>query len=279
MKKKSTLRVACIQTDAGADWKKNWQRVQKQCDLALKSCVDVIVLPENFIARAADDVMAMIAHDAVPQVLSLIQAFSKKHSVMIVAGSIPELFKGSRKKKYQTANTCYVFSSQGERILKYRKMHLFDIHLPQVKVQESKFVSPGVKSGYFEWNGLGMGVGICYDLRFPEYFRALSAKGAKVIFVPANFTAKTGKTAWEVLLRARAIENQCYVVASGQCGRHPGSGIVSYGNSMIIDPLGRILKRASFSKPGVLVVDLDMGWLEAFRRGFPVLEHRKIRSF
>lgn len=279
MKKKSHLRVACIQINAGADWEQNWLQTEKQLRIAARSQVDVIVLPENFIIRASDEAINLIEREVVPLVLHRLKAFSRKHRITLVAGSVPERLNSSHGKKSRTANTCFVFSAEGKQLLRYRKMHLFDVDLPQVRVQESKTIQPGKIPGFFKVKEVGMGVGICYDLRFPEYFRVLSGLGSEVLFVPANFTAETGKTAWEVLLRARAIENQCYVVASGQWGRHPGSGIISYGNSRVIDPLGKVLKRASFGKSHVLIADLDLADLRNLRRCFPVLQHRTIRRF
>ncbi len=277
MKKKSDLKAACIQLSAGADWKNNWKQTEKQILRAARAGADLIVLPENFIARVSENEIYAIARDVVPQILRLLRSFSKKHGVFIAAGSVPELLnRPAGRKNSLIANTCYVFSPKGKTLSKYRKMHLFDINIPGLRVKESRSVYAGKKPGIFKARGIGVGIGICYDLRFPEYFRILSQRGAEVLVIPANFTAQTGKTAWEVLLRARAIENQCYVVAAGQCGRHPASGILSYGNSMILDPLGKVIKRASFSKPAVLITLLKLENLRVFRRRFPVLKHRKI---
>lgn len=277
MKSKSRIRVAVIQLAAGADWKKNWKRTEKQLSFAAQAQADLILLPENFIARTSDKELNFIAHHVVPLILEQLRDFSKKNNLFIAAGSVPEFLKsGKGQLGEKTSNTCYVFSDQGKMILKYRKMHLFDIDIPGVRVMESKWVQPGSQPGFFKMKGVGIGVGICYDLRFPEYFRALVKRGTEMFLIPANFTAETGKTAWEVLLRARAIENQSFVLAAGQFGKHPESGIRSYGNSMIIDPLGRALKRASFSGASTLIADIDLTDLRTLRRRFPVLKHRKI---
>ncbi len=276
MKKKAKLRVACIQLNAGADWRLNWSRLERQLQNAVDAGVDWIVLPENFIARVSEKEMSAWPRDLVSQTLSRLEFFSKKFKTAVIAGSLPEILRGSSRAAVKWANTCFVFSKEGKVILRYRKMHLFDVHLPQVQVEESKTVSAGNKPGEFKLEGIHAGVGICYDLRFPEYFRVLSQKGAKVLFLPSNFTSETGKTAWEVLVRARAIENQCYVVAPNQWGRHPDSGIISYGNSMIVDPLGRVIGRAGFNRSEVLIADLDFKGLGYFRTQFPVLKHRKI---
>jgi len=276
MKKKTRLRIACIQLNASNNWKKNWTKVQKQLLQAVNAGAEVALLPENFIARATESEMNQIADKVVPRVLAALQIFSKKNHIAVISGSVPEKLGRQRSRKPQSANTCSVFSSKGKIVLSYQKMHLFDVDLPGVSVQESRSVRAGKQPGFFKVDGIAAGVGICYDLRFPEYFRALSQQGAEILFVPANFTAATGETAWEVLLRARAIENQCYVVAAGQWGRHPASGIASYGNSMVIDPLGRVMKRASFARSEVLIVDLDLKLLRDYRKCFPVLKHRKI---
>lgn len=270
------LRVACIQTQAGADWEKNWKQAEGFLIRAAAQKSQIAALPENFILRASEKNTNDIAPKIFTEVLTRIKKTAVSCRMTIVAGSLLEpLARQGRGRVKKFSNSCFVISEKGEVILRYRKMHLFDIRLPQVQVQESKTIVPGAKPGFFKSFGIKSGVGICYDLRFPEYFRALSKQGAEIIFVPANFTAETGKTAWGVLLRARAIENQCYVVASGQCGRHPGSGILTYGHSLIIDPLGRVLKQASPDKPQMLLQDLDLENSRRFRRLFPVLKHRK----
>ena len=211
------LRTACIQFNAGLNWKKNWNQAEKFLIQAAAAKADVAVLPENFILRSSEAQLRHFARENFSQITAQLKKIARQNRLAIVAGSMPEWVPQTK----LTANTCLVFSEEGRILLKYRKMHLFDINLPGVQVRESRFVHPGKKPGFFKMKTLPCGVGICYDLRFPEYFRALSRKGAEILFIPANFTAKTGKTAWEVLLRARAIENQAYVVASGQCGRHP----------------------------------------------------------
>ncbi len=268
------MRVACIQLNAGKDWKKNWLQTQRQLLKAAQAGAHIALLPENFLARTTESETSRMAADIVPFVLNELKKISKKNQLTIVAGSVPEALP--RVKSRKTANTCFVISGQGKQILDYRKMHLFDVNLPNVRVQESRSVHAGKQPGFFKSQGVLSGVGICYDLRFPEYFRILAGRGAEIFFVPANFTAETGKTAWEVLLRARAIENQCYVVAAGQWGRHPVTGIMSYGNSMIIDPKGQIMERAGYSKSEVLMADLDLKYLRGYRKRFPVLKHRKI---
>lgn len=270
------LRVACIQINAGEDWKKNWEQAEKFLIQSARQGSHIAALPENFMLRASEKESDRLAPQIFLETLTNLKKTAVENRLTIVAGSLLEpLEAGRSKSKPRFSNTCFVISSKGKIILRYRKMHLFDISLPGVRVRESKTITAGNKPGLFTLGRVKAGVGICYDLRFPEYFRSLSRKGAEVLFVPANFTAETGKTAWEVLLRARAIENQCFVVAPGQCGRHPGSGIVSYGHSMVINPRGEVLKEASQTAPQMLLQDLDLADLRRLRRLFPVLKHRK----
>ncbi len=271
------LRVACLQTNAGKDWEKNWKQAESLLIRASDAGAQIAALPENFLLRASEKETDWIAPQIFAEALVRLKKSAIRLRLTLVAGSLLEpLSRAGKPGQPKYANASFVISSSGQVLLHYRKMHLFDINLPGVRVMESKTIAPGKEPGFFKWKGISAGVGICYDLRFPEYFRVLSRRGAELIFVPANFTAETGKTAWEVLLRARAIENQCFVIAPGQCGRHPGSGIVSYGNSLMIDPLGRVLERASFKTPQLLIHDLQMGEMRRFRRLFPVLKHRKL---
>ena len=271
----SRLRIACVQINAGEDWKKNWKQSEKFLIQSARQGSCIAALPENFMLRASEKESDRLAPQIFLETLTNLKKTAVENRLTIVAGSLLEpLNPGRSKGRPRFSNTCFVISSKGEIILRYRKMHLFDINLPGVRVQESKTITAGNKPGLFTQGHVKAGVGICYDLRFPEYFRSLSQKGAEVLFVPANFTAKTGKTAWEVLLRARAIENQCFVVAPGQCGRHPGSGIISYGHSMVVNPLGEVLSEASQATPQMLIQDLDFVDLRRFRRLFPVLKHR-----
>lgn len=267
------LRVACIQVNAGANWEKNWKKADSFLIRAARRGAQVAVLPENFLLRASEKETQKWTAEIFKSALDRVKKRAVQLRMTIIAGSLLEPVRNSSGK---FANTCFVISSRGRVLLRYRKMHLFDINLPRVQVMESRTLVPGLRPGFFKTSRIKAGVGICYDLRFPEYFRVLSRRGAQVLFLPANFTAETGKTAWETLLRARAIENQCFVVASGQCGRHPGTGILSYGTSLIVDPLGRVVKKASFSSPQMLIYDLKMADLAQFRRLFPALKHRKL---
>jgi predicted amidohydrolase len=175
----------------------------------------------------------------------------------------------------RTYNTSLVFSPAGERVALYRKIHLYDVEIAgRVSYQESRSVAPGEDIVVAELNGVPTGLSICYDLRFPELYRRLADGGAKILVVPAAFMMHTGRDHWEVLLRARAIENQCYVVAAGQIGDHD-PGRTCFGRSMIIDPWGTVLTQAPDSV-GVVTADLDLDRLEQIRRQLPSLANRRL---
>lgn len=174
-------------------------------------------------------------------------------------------------------NTSVLFGPTGERLAVYRKIHLFDIDLEEgVRFQESATVKPGTEAVVAETDLGPIGLSICYDLRFGELYRQLTEKGAEILMIPSAFTLATGRAHWEALMRARAIENQCFVVAPAQVGRHDDDGLrESFGHTMIVDPWGQILARAS-DAPGLALAEIDLDQVEAVRRSMPVASHRRL---
>ena len=175
--------------------------------------------------------------------------------------------------------TCLVYDNKGELVAHYEKLHLFDasINDSYAAYQESAVFNNGDKLKVIDSPFGQLGLSICYDLRFPELYRALRAMDAKILLVPAAFTQVTGKAHWQVLLQARAIENQCWVVAAAQCGSHQG-GRDTYGHSMIIDPWGQVVAKLG-NKIGTLWVDIDPSYLNRIRHKMPVQQHAKLHSF
>ena len=169
---------------------------------------------------------------------------------------------------------CLLFDDRGRLAARYDKVHLFDVQLPDSAecYTESATIAPGDRYVVADTPFGRLGLAVCYDLRFPEQFRAMSAQGMELLALPAAFTAATGAAHWEILLRARAIENQCYVIASAQGGRHD-NGRETFGDSLLVDPWGLILDRLC-AGPGVALGKLDQAFLESVRQQFPVLEHR-----
>ncbi|GLI03777.1 carbon-nitrogen hydrolase family protein [Phytohabitans aurantiacus] len=190
----------------------------------------------------------------------------------VLAGSFHEAGPDAER----TYNTSLVFDRDGELAATYRKIHLYDVEIPgRVSYQESKTVAPGTEPVVVEIDGARVGLSICYDLRFPELYRRLAVEGrAEVLVVPAAFMMHTGRDHWEVLLRARAIENQCYVVAAGQIGDHD-PGRTCFGRSMVIDPWGTVLAQAP-DTTGVVVADIDLDRLATIRQELPSLANRRL---
>ncbi|KAB2932078.1 MAG: carbon-nitrogen hydrolase family protein [Candidatus Contendobacter sp.] len=231
------------------------------------------VLPENFALmgqREGDKLAAREAEDGGP-----IQAFlaeqAARHRLWLVGGTIPLQAAGDDSR---VRAACLLYDNQGRRAARYDKVHLFDVRVVGSAEQyaESATIAPGDRYVVAETPLGRLGLAVCYDLRFPEQFRALVEHGMEILALPAAFTATTGLAHWETLLRARAIENQCYVMASAQGGKH-ANGRETYGDSLIIDPWGEILARLPRG-PGVVVAEFSRERLENVRRQFPALEHR-----
>jgi predicted amidohydrolase len=199
----------------------------------------------------------------------LLGRLAARYGFWLVGGSYLEAVEGSER----FYNTSIALSPEGEIVARYRKLHLFDVEVDGKVYEESATVEPGAEVVVASLGRAAVGLSICYDLRFPELYRRLAHGGARLVTVPAAFTAETGKDHWEVLLRARAIENQVFVLAAAQCGSHPPAN-ASYGNAMVVDPWGVVLARAGY-REGVVVADLDFGEQERVRRTLPALQHRR----
>jgi predicted amidohydrolase len=271
-RKKRKCRVACLQLCATADWRGNFESICEKISAAVDSRARIIVLPENCLYRGEVSGLSEIAERVVPEVIGKFRHFARLHSTDIVLGGVPEK-TGIPGKFY---NTAYHLSATGDIAAVYRKIHLFDSALPRACVFESRHIVPGKKAVVSEMAGVRAGFAVCYDLRFPELFRRLTLLGARVIFVTANFTEETGRAHWEILLRARAIENQVFIVAAGQIGLHPETGIRSFGTSLAVDPWGRILAKAPGRRSRVMLAELDFDRQEALRKVFPVLKHIRL---
>lgn len=268
------LRVVCLQTDASRNFQKNLSRVQRLLLRAVRKNPDLIALPENFYWRGSSEEFEA-AVSGMPEMIRDFRRFARCHRVALLLGSVAEKVPGT--KKYY--NTSLLISDRGKITARYRKIHLFDIGLSKLSYRESRLTKSGNHPVLGRIKGVSCGLSICYDLRFPELYRNLVSRGARIFFVPANFTEKTGKAHWEVLLRARAIENQAFVIAPAQSGSNESSGLKSFGTSMILDPWGKVLARAKKTGEEILTADLDLRAQEYLRRQFPVLTHRKKSLF
>lgn len=267
------LRVACIQNNASANPEKNIKAFQPAISRAIRKGARLIAFPENFCFRGPASLLEASARVLTPALLDFFSEMARRHRAAFLLGSVSEI--SPVKNKF--FNTSFLISEKGKIIAKYRKIHLFDNQLKGAAVKESRHILRGEKKAVTaSLLGFKAGLSICYDLRFPELYRDLSRQGASVLFIPSNFTEKTGAAHWEILVRARAIENQAFVIAPGLVGVHPENGIRSFGTSLIVDPWGRVLARGSRQHPEVLIADLDFSFLKSLKRAFPVLTHRRL---
>ncbi len=263
------LLAAAVQMLASSDTKANLEEAEHWLREAKTKGARLAVLPEVFNWRGPLE--QCNAAESIPGPTSNHMAnLARELELYLLAGSILES-TGNGNKAY---NTSLFFGPKGNLLAKYRKIHLFDVDLAGgVTVLESEARIPGEEIVVAETEYCPVGLSICYDLRFPELYRHLVNRGAQAIFVPAAFTAFTGQAHWEPLLRARAIENQVYIIAADQVGKAPDS-IVTHGHSMIVDPWGKVLAEAT-SGPEVIFAEMDFGHLAKVRRELPALSHRK----
>jgi predicted amidohydrolase len=267
-----TYLAAVVQMTSTSDKAANLEKAERMIRLAAARGARLIGLPETFNWRGkrADEPEA--AEDLDGDTLTSMSRLAQQLEIHLLAGSITEHVPGE-KRRY---NTSVLIAPDGARLAVYRKIHLFDIDLPgRVTVKESDAKLPGseVVTAATELGTIGLSV--CYDVRFPELYRRLVYAGASILAIPSAFTFPTGEAHWEVLMRARAIENQCYVLAPAQFGTNV-HGFADYGNSMIVDPWGRVLARAA-EQEGVLVAPIDIEYLERVRRELPALTHARLR--
>ena len=267
------IRVACVQMTSRADKAANLEQAERLVAQAAATGADLVLLPEkwNGIGDAA------FYHDSAERLdgesVAAMSAWARTHGITLVGGSIVELREGRDKR----SNTSLVFDSDGEIVAAYRKIHLFDVEVGGVVYRESESEEPGDEPIVAEAEDWNLGLSVCYDVRFPELYRILALEGAQVVTVPAHFTTPTGKDHWHVLLRARAIENQLYVVAAAQVGETlPGKP--AYGRSLIVDPWGVVLAQAP-DEETVISAELDRAHLHEIRSKLPSLANRQANAY
>lgn len=265
----ASLRVAAVQLCATDNTDVNVLRAETRVAEATAAGAMFVVLPEKWNVIVPDASAAAAAEPLDGPTIRAARSWARGHRVAIVAGSILEAAPDG-----SVFNTSVLIDPDGEITAVYRKMHLFDVAVGGHTYRESAATSAGGGPAWGEVAGRSIGMSVCYDLRFPELYRQLSARGADILTVPAAFTATTGAAHWEILLRARAIENQAFVVGAGQFGTH-STGTISHGHSMIVDPWGGVLAEASGDREEVIVADLDLAHLAKIRESLPSLRHRR----
>ncbi|MCC6303094.1 MAG: carbon-nitrogen hydrolase family protein [Gammaproteobacteria bacterium] len=266
-------RVAAIQMASGPSVATNLMEAGRLLARAAAAGAELVVLPENFalMGMTERDKVQAREEDGRGPIQDFLSARAREYGIWIVGGTLP-LAAPAADKVYAA---CLLYDAHGERVARYDKMHLFDVTLEQSgeRYAESQTIAPGERVVVADTPFGRLGLAVCYDLRFPELFRRLSDLRAEIITLPSAFTALTGKAHWESLVRVRAIENQCYVIAAAQGGYH-FNGRETYGDSMIVDPWGAVLERLPRGA-GVICADIDLAYLARIRRSFPSLQHRR----
>ena len=263
------MRAAAIQLNSTADVDRNLATAERLVDAAAAAGAELVVLPEKWSALGPGEMLLELAEPLDGPIVTAARGWAQRLGITLLAGSVGERIEGSER----IANTSLLIAPDGEIEATYRKIHMFDVDVGGVSYRESEHERAGEEVVVAPAAGTDLGMTICYDLRFPELFRIVALRGARVITVPSAFTATTGRDHWEVLLRARAIEDQLFVVAANQFGTAPPS-FSSWGHSMIVDPWGRILDVLADGE-GHAIADLDLGEVERVRAQVPSLASRR----
>jgi predicted amidohydrolase len=267
------MRVACVQLNTQEDKAASVAAALELVNRLAAVGARLVVLPETWTYKGRHAALATEAEAIDGPSNTALAELAARHGIYVLAGSIYE--RTATAGKYH--NTSVLFGPGGERLAVYRKIHLFDAVTDAATYRESDDILPGSEVVTAEIDGVTVGLTICYDLRFPELYRALALRGARLILVPSAFTALTGKAHWEVLLRARAIENAVFIVAPDQTALHPPDR-ECYGRSMIVDPWGTVLAVAS-AGVGDCVAEVGLEAVDRVRRQLPALEHRRPETY
>lgn len=257
------MRISLIQTESNGTKQENENKIFIQLFEAIKDKPDIICLTELFLSWGKDFSGGIVKADEIKKY----QSFALNNNVNIVLGSVALETDNPK----MITNTSFVIDRNGNIVGRYDKIHMYKVNKPDFKFDEKDDTIPGKELGVFELDGIKIGVGICFDLRFPEYFRKLIKNGVKVIFLPSHFNKKTGNIAWDVLTRARAIENQVYFCAANQTGEN------LCGNTRVISYNGEIIKSLN-KEEGILTVNLDLEEQDRFRNSVPFLEQMVINK-
>ena len=269
--------AAAVQMTSVSDVDKNLAQAEDLIQLAVNRGAELVCLPENFSFLGDEVEKTRLSTEIAEKSEKFLITIAQRYQILLLGGGFPvPVASPSNSSPIKMYNTAVLIGREGEELARYQKMHLFDVNLPDGNnYQESATVLAGtdLPPVYHSDKYGNLGLSVCYDVRFPEIYRHLSKNGANVLFVPAAFTAFTGKDHWQVLLQARAIENTCYVIAPAQVGMHTPRR-QSHGHAMIIDPWGVILDCYKVGR-GVASADIDPERLQKIRNTFPVLNHQR----
>ena len=279
-------KVAAIQMVSSADVGANLETAARLVGAAADSGAKLVLLPEVFAVLEGGPMRQYgeVEGDREAQIQGFLAALARQHSVFLVAGTIPLISRprqpGSDDDSLiadgRVRAACLVYDSKGDQIARYDKIHLFDVMVndQQSQYSESRSYEAGDEIVSVDTPVGCLGLTVCYDMRFPELYRELFRRGAEIVTVPAAFTKVTGEAHWQALLRARAIENQCYIIAAGQGGKHSETR-ETWGHSMIIDPWGKVLSQIAGGE-GMAVAEIDLDYLRDIRQRMPIKEHLKL---
>ncbi|BAU47190.1 apolipoprotein acyltransferase [Sulfurifustis variabilis] len=268
-------RLAAIQMASGPRVDANLAEAERLVAHAARAGARLVALPENFALMALNDAdrLAAAEEEGDGPIQDCLSRLARQHGIWLVGGTLPLKTAGATRVRA----ACLVYDPDGRRAARYDKMHLFDVRLGNgEEYRESNSIEPGGEAVVVETPCGRLGLAICYDLRFPELFRELLAKGAELYAVPSAFTAVTGRAHWETLVRARAIENLAYVLAPDQGGRH-ANGRETHGETLIVNPWGEVLDRVP-KGAGIAIADLDLDYLREARERLPSIHHRRIKA-
>ncbi len=265
--------AAVVQLNSTSDEEANWRQVEERVRRAAGYGARLVATPENTNFLGLHEEKVRRAERLDGPTCTRFSELARELEIFLLLGS----FNEKAADPARCHNTSVLFSPDGERLAVYRKIHLFDVDVSrQVRFQESATVEAGERAVVVDTDLGRMGLSICYDLRFPGLYQSLRDDGAEILTVPSAFTLTTGRDHWQPLLRARAIENQCWVLAPAQCGKHDDAGLrESYGHAMILDPWGHVVTMAA-DGPGLALAEIDLGVVQRVRRAIPVSDHRRI---
>ena len=268
-------KVAAAQMATGPNPSANLQEAERLVREAAEAGAGLVVLPENFafMGKRDQDVLTLRERDGDGRLQSFLSETASRYGIWLVGGTVPLVAKDVG----HVRAACLVFNERGERVARYDKLHLFDVDVPNADehYRESSIVEPGEDIIVLDSPFGRLGLAVCYDLRFPEMFRQMLDSGLELLAIPAAFTAITGRAHWEVLVRARAIENLAFVITAAQGGYHI-NGRETYGHSMIVDPWGSVLAQIP-SGSGCIHHSLDKDLQASMRRNFPAIDHRRLK--
>ncbi len=268
------MKIAAVQMVSVPEVGRNLEAARALVARAAGQGAELVVLPEYFclMGRSDRDKLGVAERVGEGPIQRMLAEAARSHRIWLVGGTLPLAIEG---RTDRVANTSLVFSPEGERVARYDKMHLFRYDNGREQYDEGRTLQAGDAPVAFDAGGVRVGLSICYDVRFPELYRALSRPPCDLITVPSAFTVPTGAAHWELLLRARAVENQCYVIAAAQGGTHE-NGRRTFGHSLIADPWGEIVALREDDGEGVVVGELDPARIASVRLQLPALTHRRV---